>query len=231
LGDSRRYRAYHHRFRVAASQGAHGQQHQRLPAGRQSGAFLARIREFTQAVEDIELVKDTNSIMSPQYITSDSESIIVTDLVDEGFSGTPEEIAELKRRIASWDMYQGSLVSDDLSSTQIVVRINASNDEAGSPEVTAVLIQVRDMAKDMFSGYAAVYTAGQPLVSATLTESVIADIVTLIPFVILILIAVLAISFRRLSYVELPLLTVIIATVWTIGAIPLLDVFVAHHQK
>jgi predicted RND superfamily exporter protein len=188
------------------------------------GAFLARIREFTQAVEDIELVKDTNSIMSTQYITSDSESIIVTDLVDEDFSGTPEEIAELKRRIASWDMYQGSLVSDDLSSTQIVVRINASNDEAGSPEVTAVLIQVRDMAKDMFSGYASVYTAGQPLVSATLTESAITDVVVLVPFVILILIAVLVISFRRLSYVELPLLTVIIATILTIGAMPLLGV-------
>jgi hypothetical protein len=60
--------------------------------------------------------------------------------------GTQEEIAELKRRIASWDLYQGSLVSRDLSSTQIVVTINASSDESGSPEVTAVLTRLRDMA-------------------------------------------------------------------------------------
>jgi predicted RND superfamily exporter protein len=110
------------------------------------GQFLSRMREFTQAAEDVELVKKTNSLISAQYITSDSESIIVTRLVDEDFSGTQEEVAELKRRIASWDLYQGSLVSRDLSSTQIVVTINASSDESGSPEVTAVLTRLRDMA-------------------------------------------------------------------------------------
>ena len=92
-------------------------------------AFLSRIRKFSETVENIELVKDTNSIMSTQYITSDSESIIVTGLVGKEFSGTEEEIAELKRRLDSWETYQGTLVSEDLSSTQIVVTLNATIDE------------------------------------------------------------------------------------------------------
>ena len=37
--------------------------------------------------------------MSTQYITSDSERIIVTGMADDGFSGTPEEIAGLLRRL------------------------------------------------------------------------------------------------------------------------------------
>jgi predicted RND superfamily exporter protein len=69
--------------------------------------FLSRIKEFTEAAEDIALVKNADSLMTTQYITADNESIIVTDLVGEDFSGTQEEIAELKRRLASWDMYQG----------------------------------------------------------------------------------------------------------------------------
>jgi predicted RND superfamily exporter protein len=187
-------------------------------------AFLSRIREFTEAVENIELVKDTNSIMATQYITSDSESIIVTDLVDENFSGTQEEIAELKRRLDSWEMYQGALVSDDLTSTQIVVTLNAALDESGSSEVVAVLMEIRDTAKEMFAGYAAVYTAGQPVVSATVTDTAMSDLTFLVPLVIVVLIGVLVLSFRRFSFVTLPLLTVIVAVIWAVGAMPLFGV-------
>jgi predicted RND superfamily exporter protein len=187
-------------------------------------AFLSRVREYTEAAENLELVKDAKSLMSTQYISSDSESIIVTSLVDKGFSGTPEEIAELKRRIASWDLYQGSLVSNDLSATQIVVTINASSDESGNPEVTAALQRLRDMAKETFAGYAKVYTAEQPVVAATFTESAIIDMRVLIPLVIIVVLAVLVVSFRRFSYVALPLLTVIVASVWAVGAMPLLNV-------
>ena len=63
--------------------------------------FLERIREFAQAAEAVEFVKSVNSIMSTQYISGNSESIIVSDLVPEGFSGTETEITELRRRIAS----------------------------------------------------------------------------------------------------------------------------------
>ena len=60
--------------------------------------FLSRVKEFTDAAEDIELVKNTNSLMSTQYLTADNESTILTDLVNEGFSGTPEEIAGAEER-------------------------------------------------------------------------------------------------------------------------------------
>ena len=187
-------------------------------------AFLSRIREFSETVENIELVKDTNSIMSTQYITSDSESIIVTGLVGKEFSGTEEEIAELKRRLDSWETYQGALVSEDLSSTQIVVTLNATIDESGNPEVVAVLREIQNRAKEMFAEYAAVYTAGQPVVSATVTESSNTDVQFLVPLVVVVLIGVLVFSFRRFSFVTLPLLTVVVAVIWAVGAMPLFGV-------
>ena len=186
--------------------------------------FLSRIREFSEEVETMGMVKDVTSIMSTQFITSDSESIIVTDLVGENFSGTGEEIAELRRRIASWDLYQGSIVSDDLSSTQVVVKLNATNDHAGDADVVAALLQIRGLAKEMFAEGAEVYTAGQAVVSASLTESALVDIGTLIPLVVAVLLGVLILSFRRFSYVMLPLLAVLVATIWSIGAMPLFGV-------
>jgi predicted RND superfamily exporter protein len=183
-------------------------------------AFLSRIKEFTESVETVEMVKGTNSLLSAQYITSDNESIIVTDLVDEDFSGTPDEITELKRRIASWDSYLGYLVSDDLTSTQIMITINTSSDNASDPEVVALIMRIQGMAKEMFAEYAAVYTAGQPVVSAALSESSLTDVKALVPLAIVVLLTILALSFRRFSYVILPLLAVLVATIWEVGVMP-----------
>jgi hypothetical protein len=47
------------------------------------GAFLSRRREFTEAAENVDMVKSVNSLISAQYISSDSESIIVSKLMDE----------------------------------------------------------------------------------------------------------------------------------------------------
>jgi hypothetical protein len=79
--------------------------------------FLRRMRDYIKTVEAVKFVGDINSIMSTQYISADGDTIVVDDLVSGDFSGTPEEISELRRRIASWNMFSGSIVSDNLSAT------------------------------------------------------------------------------------------------------------------
>jgi predicted RND superfamily exporter protein len=186
--------------------------------------FLMRIREFTGVVENIELVKEVDSIISTQYISGEGDSIIVADLVDADFSGTPEEISELKKRIASWDLYQGAIVSDDQTATQIIVTFNASSEEQGTPEVRRCLLEIRDTAQEMFAGFAETYVAGQPVISATLTGAMQSDLLVLIPLVIVVVLAVLFFSLRRGTFVILTLLTVVIAVIWSIGAMPLFDI-------
>ncbi|MDR2659582.1 MAG: MMPL family transporter [Spirochaetaceae bacterium] len=187
-------------------------------------AFLARVREYSKVIEMVQFVKSVNSIMSTQYITGDADSIIVTDLVPEDFLGTQEEIDELKRRIASWDLYRGALVSDNLSATQIIVNLDIKAEDAGAPEVIESLVEIRETAKEMFAGIAEVYVTGMPVISATINESVQTDLVVLIPLVVLVVLAVLFFSFRRFTFVMLPLLTVIVAVIWTLGAMPLFGV-------
>ena len=186
--------------------------------------FLARIREYAQAVETVEFVKDINSIMSTQYITGDNESIIVTDLVPEDFSGTEEEIAELQRRIASWDLFQGALVSDDLSATQLLITLDVMTEDITSHEVTRSLKKIQELTRTMFDDFAEVYITGMPVINETINESMIADNLLLIPLVVIVLLGVLFFSFRRFTFVLLPLLTVIIAVVWTVGTAALLGI-------
>ena len=186
--------------------------------------FLQKIREFSQAVENVERVKSVNSIMSTQYITGDSESIIVSDLVPEDFSGTPDEIAEIRRRIASWDLFRGSLVSEDLSATQILITLNVLAKDAGLPEVSRALKEIRKLAGELFTGEANIYFTGQPVINATVNELIITDNVLSIPLVVIVVLGLLYFLLRRFIFVVLPILTVIIASTWTIGLMAMLGV-------
>ncbi|MCL1958171.1 MAG: MMPL family transporter, partial [Spirochaetes bacterium] len=187
-------------------------------------SFLERIQKFAQAVEDTEFVKSVNSIISTQYITGDSDSIIVSDLVPENFSGTDEEITELRRRIASWDLFRGSLVSDDFSATQILITLDVLTADFTHPEVTISIEKIRKIAEELFSGESEVYITGQPVINAVINESIIADNLLLIPLVVIVVLAMLFFSFRRFTFVILPFLTVIIAVVWTVGMAALFEI-------
>jgi len=186
--------------------------------------FLRRIRDFSQAVENMEYVKSVNSIMSTQYITGNNDSIVVSDLVPENFSGTAEEITELKRRIASWDLFRGSLVSDDLSATQILITLNAVTADFTRPEVMQSVDEIRKIADEHFTGEAQVYFTGQPIFNAIINRSMIEDNILLIPLVVVVILLMLFFSFKRFTYVALPFLTVIIAVVWTVGMAALLGI-------
>jgi predicted RND superfamily exporter protein len=192
--------------------------------------FLARVKDFSDAVAEIPVVKDVNSIMSTKYITGDSESIIVDDLVPEYFLGTDAEIAELKRRIGSWELFQGAIVSNDHQATQVLVTLNVTTEGQTSPEVAAALGSIRSIARETFAGSAGtagfteVYITGLPVINATINEAMIADNIVLIPLVIIVVLTVLFFSFRRFTFVILPLITVIVAVSWTTGAMALLGI-------
>ncbi|GHV85661.1 antibiotic transporter [Spirochaetia bacterium] len=187
-------------------------------------AFLSLVRDYVEKVEAIDIIDPVTSIVNADYITGDSESIVVEKLLGNDFSGTPEEIAVLKERLLSWDMYKRALISDDFSSTQILVPMNVPTDDAGKPEVVDSFIRVRDIAREMFAGQAEVYVTGIPVISATINEAVRSDLILLVPLVLAVVLLILFFSFRRLSAVVLPLLTVAVAAIWSMGAMPLFDI-------
>jgi predicted RND superfamily exporter protein len=189
------------------------------------GEFLGRIREYIDTIEKkVAIIGTINSMVSSDYIAGEGDSVVVEKLIPGDFSGAPEEVAELKRRLLSWDMYRRSLISDDFTATQILVTLDIDSEDAGKPEVVDSFIQIRDIALEMFGDMAHVYVTGLPVISATINEAVSADLVLMVPLVIVVVLLALFFSFRRFAAVILPLLTVLIATIWSIGAMPLFGV-------
>jgi predicted RND superfamily exporter protein len=187
-------------------------------------AFIERIREFAGRMEEIEITGEINSVVSSDYITGEGDAIVVEKLVKEDFSGTPEETGELKKRLLSWDIYRRALVSDDYTATQILIPLDIAYEDASRPEVIDSFVEIRDIAREMFSGFANVYVTGLPIISATINEAMKADLVIMIPLVFLVVLLILFFSFRRLGAVVLPVITVVAAVIWTMGAMPLLGI-------
>jgi predicted RND superfamily exporter protein len=186
--------------------------------------FLDHIESYGKKVGDMPYVKEVTSLVNADYICSREDAIVVEKLVGSGFSGTSEEIAELKRRLLSWDMYERALFSDDFTATQILIPLSIKSEEAGSSEVAETFIQIRDIARETFAGYASVYVTGMPVIAATINEAMNADLKLMIPLVVLVVLVVLFFSFRGLTPVMLPLLTVVIAVIWSVGAMPIFGV-------
>ncbi|MDR2662030.1 MAG: MMPL family transporter, partial [Treponema sp.] len=189
------------------------------------GEFIGRIREYIDQIEkDVAIIGTVNSMVSSDYIAGEGDAVVVEKLIPGDFTGSPEETAELKRRLLSWDLYRRALISDDFTATQILVTLDISSEDAGKPEVVDSFIQIRDIALRMFDGMAEVYVTGLPVISATINEAVRADLVLMVPLVIVVVLLALFFSFRRFTAVVLPLLTVLIAVIWSIGAMPLFGV-------
>lgn len=186
--------------------------------------FLKQVRAYGKRIEEINIVDSVTSITSSDYITGTGDSIVVEPLLAESFTGTSAEVAEVKNRLLSWDLYRRALVSDDFTSTQLLVSLNIPSEQAGDPATVAGYMKVKSIAAEMFPSGTTVYVTGIPVFSANINEAVRRDLILLIPLVILVVLLVLLFSFKRLIGIVLPLLTVVIATIWSIGAMPLFGV-------
>lgn len=187
--------------------------------------FIERVRDYESRLATVPGIDEVSSLLSTDYITGEGDSIVVRPIVPEGFAGTPEEVAETKRRVLSWDAYERSLVSEDLSATQVVVTLTVTAEEAGGPVSLAALEGIKSVAHEVFDGTGTeVYVAGMPVFSSEINKATRTDIRFLVPLVILVVLSVLLLSFRRGIAIVLPLLTVLIATIWSVGAMPLVGV-------
>ncbi|MBN1617531.1 MAG: RND family transporter [Spirochaetales bacterium] len=188
------------------------------------GEFLSRVRNFDERLQELEKIESVSSIVSTDYITSEGDSIVVEPLVPKSFTGEQAEIQQIRKRVRSWELYDRSLISKDERSTQVLVSLDISSDEAGGEESLAVLDGIRNLAHEVFTDDTKVYLAGLPVLSSNVNSAMEADLSTLIPLVVVVVLAVLIFSFRGLSAVLLPILTVVIASIWSIGAMPLFGV-------
>lgn len=178
------------------------------------------LRKFKEIEERIEGLVGVDRVRGPasSYVIYGTQDSVVVEKAMKKVPETPEEIAEYKRRMLGDRNIVGLIISEDGKAGAISVELDPF--EADAPTVVA---QIQEILRE-YEGPERIYLAGEPVLRTTIAGSMLRDLKVLIPFVVLVMIAVLFLSFRSLRGVVLPMLVVIISTIWAVGTMALAGV-------
>lgn len=181
-------------------------------------ATLAEIQEITDSIEKIPGIASVISLTNIIDIRKIEDGIEVGKLIDpDNIPRDPQTLSRLKEYTLSKDMYSGAIISKDGKSTIILARILVEEDEitiAGQIRSTIDRIVSRPQSRILKP-----YYAGFPFQMKYIDEIIRSDFLGLTPVTILAVMLVLFLSFRTLRGIFLPILTVLFATIWTLGSI------------
>jgi predicted RND superfamily exporter protein len=172
---------------------------------------LEHVLQITEAIEDMDGVLSVNSLTN----IIDINEVGIGSLVDiYDLPDTEEELNALRERVFSKEMYKGSIVSEDGTATLIVFSLS---EDANVEEVAQ---RVMDITEAM-NLPETLYYAGAPMMVTAISKLIASDLTLLLPIAFLLIAIILAGFFKTIRGVVLPLLTVIIAIVWTLGIMAL----------
>jgi predicted RND superfamily exporter protein len=176
---------------------------------------LQHVRMITDTLKEMDGISSVTSLTNIVDIKNGDDGLEVGKLVDEySLPETPEDLAALKEKALSKEMYRGAIVSADGTATIIIFTLI---DQANVEDVAR---QVIEKTKS-FDLPEKIYYAGAPMMVTAISDLISADLIKLIPISFLVIALVLFLGFRSKRGVFLPLLTSGIAVVWTIGAMAL----------
>ena len=203
--------------------------------------YIDVIRKITDRALELHEIDDVDSLTHIDFVCESDGSISASQLIPDTYTGSPEDIEQLKSRLAEWDaMYNRVVINDNLTGTQMQLTLSPYDldyekelatslgkkkirSEAEMQE--AALNAVTKIANEEVAGHnldLKIY--GNPTVMQNSRIFMLADLTRLIPLVIVVVLLSLYFSFKTMDGTLLPLITVVMATSWTMGLMALFHV-------
>jgi predicted RND superfamily exporter protein len=193
------------------------------------------LSEIVSKFQAIKNVKEVNALTNADYMTGEKGTLKTEDIVPE-LPKNQQDLLAIKKKTFSWDIFKGFLYSKDLTATQITIKLEKNHTKTVSQKdqngnVIEKKIQVKNAGnedKQVYediqkiltsykSRYRDFYIAGEPCTRIAIRNNINSDLIRLIPFVIIVVLLFLYLSFQKIGGVFLPLINVIISTIWAIG--------------
>jgi len=111
--------------------------------------YIDVVRKITDRTLELPEVEDIDSITHIDYVCDENGSISATQLIPDTYTGSDEDIFQLKSRLAEWhDMYNRVIVNDDSTGFQMQISLRPKSDETLSLEENqAKLAELIEQAK------------------------------------------------------------------------------------
>lgn len=178
---------------------------------------ISLIAQLTDSLRVTEGITSVTSLTDIMHIETDSLGFEISKLIDEyNLPKSDEEIENIRQKIENSDRYKGVIISEDYSSTIIMYVLSNDIDQSLATENINNKIKNMNLPLKLYFG-------GMPVLVNDISKLILEDLFKLIPFIAIILILVLFLCFRSLRGVIFPLLSVSIASIWTLGIMSLLN--------
>lgn len=186
-------------------------------------AFLTKLQRITRRIDAVPgLIRATYlSLASPlaKAIEGDGDTLLVRQIMERAPT-TDAEVAEVKRRLLVNPFHVGIIAAADGSAAAIIANFKLSPEMPGYPAVQDRLTQI---AADENDGTYEVYFGGTVALNAGLAR-ITERTVGLFPIALLIIALLHYEAFRTIQGMVLPVLTAILAVVWSLGLMGFLHV-------
>ena len=203
--------------------------------------YIDVVRRITDRALEAEGVSDVDSLTHIDYVCESDGAISASQLIPDTYTGSAADIAQLEGRLNEWEaMYNRVIVNDDMTGTQLQVTLAPYSRETEVERAAALgTKKVRSEAEeeeDVLNAITAIVNEetaghnvdvkiyGNPVVMQNSRVFMLADLTRLIPLVILVVLLSLYFSFKTMDGTLLPLITVVMATTWTMGLMALFGV-------
>jgi predicted RND superfamily exporter protein len=171
------------------------------------------IINITDEFEQIDGVREVNSLTNYQYISSDDKN--GDDMTVENFIEGDEDLEDLdvleqKKQIATNDnLILNQLINKDATSTMIAVKLSS---ETGANE--EVNIFVMEQLEQILKNYEQntnykFYLSGSPAITASLVTIAINDAIKLMPLAVIVVVVLLFVLFRNIIGVIVPSVVIV----------------------
>jgi hypothetical protein len=173
------------------------------------------VKQITDSLRVSEGVSVVTSLTNVLDIKGSDWGIEIGTLLDEyDLPDTKTELDSLKERVFSKDMYKGTLVSEDGTSTLIMFTLLDDADKQ------VVARDIKDKITEL-NVPAKLYFGGLPFMMNDIADLIVADIIRLIPITFFLITLILFLAFRSTRGVIMPMLTAALSVIWVLGAIVL----------
>lgn len=183
---------------------------------------LRYIDEVTRKLEAIDQFRQVRSLSNARSIRASGEDIESGPVMPE-VPTTQEDVERVRQAAMNSSLLLRTLVSPDRKATAVLSEMRSPAAFATIAEQRLAVEAVRDvMHQTEVPAGIRIQVTGAPVVETETTNALSRDQTTLTPAVLLILVIALALTFRSIHGIVLPLASVLVSLAWTAGFYALL---------
>ena len=177
--------------------------------------MLRTVVRMTEAIEGVPRVNRVLSLATAPTIRSVDGDLLIAPILRD----LPTDMRgaqDVREQVMATSLFSGTLVSEDGSATLLIVSLDRIDDR--ELVESGVVDEVAEVARRE-AGSAEIWVSGTPHQKYFMSKLLLEELVFQLPIIFGLLALILAFALRSLRGIVLPLLTIVVALVWTLGTL------------